>query len=414
MTDVKAVLSYKISELSLFFLLLNVSTIYSYFFPRISMILLIIAGGLSLLSLLFLMKYKINKICFLLILTWFFIYLIPTLVNGFTASFFNYFIKVLVIFIDLWNLKVNKKDIVRCLFKICFIFTLWSLINSFIFLFPVKLPVFQSFFTSWGGKYDLYLGIFMKNTSRITLLNHELFRMHVPFSEPGNAQMFYNFGFACCLFENKKSKKNMIFGLLFLCAVIFSFSLTGYMIAICLTLIYLIKNQKVLLYLPVLLVTISIAFILINDKLSSVSYSERYADTIYIFKSAYRNLPFGIGIGNSDKLDPLIFENGEIASASFYSGLISPLVIFGFFSFYYYFLLILSCKYFFGRNIWSNVAFSFYLLISLATEPQALANITSIFFISSIINYSTEISHIHRVYSRNPSEKKSRLYNGNI
>lgn len=382
----------KLGFLSIFLLLINVSTIYSYYFPIVSTICLILGGGICLLLLtLNIRKFKIPKLCFLFLISWFFALLIPSIFTEISISLIWYYVKFIVIFIDVIILKINDIDVKYILFRCSTLFMFWALINSVVMSsFGASLPVTGSYITSWGKINNLHLFFFYNNQSGIELNGISFMRVHVPFSEPGNAQIYFNYGLLYCLFILKKSKKRKYLTILFALASILTISMTGYLIFGLIIFMYLAKNKKYFLLLPYIILSFCVIYIITINKLDSISYLDRKNDLIFMIDKFFEFFPFGCGYGNADLLGERILSDGTVGNPGMFSGLFSPLTSLGIFSIVFYVLLIISIKFFDGKNKFNNFVFGIYILLSLFTEPQAFSLIMTAFIINGMINYSEQ------------------------
>lgn len=383
-----------IGSIVIFLMILNSSTIYSYYFENISNICLILGGGLCLFLLL--LDQRIGSLKTLLLsIIWIISISVPSLFSEITSSLFFYILKFYVMFLCISILYYNKVNYLNILYKISKIFLIWALINYLISIFDISiLPVTNSYTTWWGGSYDLYLFTFFKNTQQtFSIFNLNLQRLHSPFSEPGVAQFVFNYGLFYSLFYEKNRKNKIIWILMFSATAFLTTSLTGIAILFILLLIYMLKEKKVIAFSFSILISLIVIYFFISQKLNSVSYDDRISDFIFIFNSAKNKLPFGIGIGNSDYAGTRIdVITGEIISGGFFSGLFTPLVYFGFLSLFFYYLLYLSIKYF-DKNKYINLAFSVLILITLLTEPLTFTTLIAVFLVHGMIN-SSQLNYI--------------------
>lgn len=371
-----------VSGIALFFMLLNNSTIYSAYFDKLSNIFLIIGGAFTILASFISKKIfyfqSVKYLLFLLI-----IFSVPSLINGVTSSLVYYFLKFTVVLILLSVMKLNEINILKILYKVIKIFIIWSLLNYCLSYINFKLPVTNSYPTWWGGSYNLYLFVFFKNTQvNFTFFSLQITRLHSPFSEPGVAQLFFNYFILYNLFLNEKNER--IWLLIAVMVILLSTSLIGYLILFIIFMAKLFSKRRYLISFIIAIPIIIVSFIMICQKLDSISFTDRYADLKFIFESCFNNLPFGIGIGNGQKINTKIDASGG-GAAGFYSGLFTPIVYLGIFSCLFYYYLYLSIKYF-TNNKYAKFAFCFLILLTLFSEPLSLTLIIAIFFINGILN----------------------------
>lgn len=379
--------------LSLFFGLLNVSSIYSYYFPFFSNLTIFLSAFFCLVGMLLAPRKIIYSQVVAISSIWLLAVTISSLFNTLSVSLINYIIKFIVVSINLAILRTIHGSVFNILLKCCKIFVVWSFVNLFFsYVSPAFLPITASYLTEWGGHYYLYFFFIFPNTSGITVLNQLFIRMHSPFSEPGNAQMFYNLGLFIVLFKRKKLEKKWM--LLFVLSVILSISLTGYAIMFFLIYFYLLIKKRLLMACVLISPVIVVSLVLITNKMSSVSYFDRLNDLLYVFSSAKDNFPFGIGIGNENDAGIRVLWDGSVVQGGFFSGLFTPLLYLGFFSIVFYFLLVLSIRFNDEKNKKTILPFSIYLLISLFTEPQCFSVLLMIFFVNGLFNwlYHSKIS----------------------
>lgn len=370
--------------ISLFFMLLNSSTIYAYYFPNVANVSLIL-GGLLAIYLMVATKYFTSTTAFYSLGLWSIIILLNSIIGGVNISAFYYILKYFCVFVLVSVSKRIGVNILDSFYGICKLLAVWAIGNYFLMniLSITGLPVMGSYTTWWGEQWNLYLGFLFKNTfGLIPIGNVAIERMHVPFSEPGVAQLFFNFGIFHCLFFNEK-EINKFWCLLFALSVILTTSLTGYTIMAFMFGLYFIKEKK---YIATILFGIVGAIILVLtvlEKLQSLSYLDRLSDYTYIFSNAIDNLPFGIGLGNSSILDHR--EDAYLHSgASFFSGLFTPLVYLGLFSVYFYYLLINAIKVI-NKKTLNRAAFAVLVTVTLLTEPLSFTTVFAIFFAYGII-----------------------------
>ena len=368
---------------------LNASTIYSYYFENISNICLLLAGGLVFFMLLIDQKIGNIKTLFLSII-WIVAISIPSFFAGFTYSLLFYIFKFYIMFLCLSILYYNKISYLNILYKLSKVFMIWALINYFISIFDISfMPITNSYHTWWGGSYDLHLFVFFKNTQKsFNILNVNIQRLHSPFSEPGVAQFFLNYGLFYTLFYEKTRKNRFFWGMVFSITVFLTTSLTGISILLALFLIYMVKEKKYIAFFFSSLFAIIVLFIFVSQKIDSISFDDRISDFNFIFNSAKNNFPFGIGIGNSKNAGTRIdVITGEDITGGFFSGLFNPLVFLGLLSLVFYFILYLAIRYF-DKNKFINLAFAMLILITLLTEPLTFTTLISAFLVHGMINFS--------------------------
>lgn len=381
-----------IIELALFFMMLNVSTIYSYYFTNLSDLFLVLGGVFTLVLFVLYGRLRLSKKCTFAIFVWMIIVFFTSLANEFSASAINYILKFTIMFILLDNIIKNNDDPFYILYNVTSFITFWAFLNYFlmdIIHFNV-LPSLGSYTTPWGYVYNLFLGFFMENTQRIVFFGNVIKRLHVPFSEPGVAQLFFNFTLFYLLFLNKKfGKKEKILTIISFFSVILSNSLTGFLILGVIILMYSIKKKKYILIILLSVLYILIGMIMVSEKLTSTSYTDRSGDYVKMISDSIDNLPFGIGIGNSDSLEPRINPNtGEYWENSNFCGLLSPLLYFGVFSIVYYFSVYCSIRHYsYKINRIEIICLMSIILITLLTEPLSLTSIIAYFEINGVIHY---------------------------
>lgn len=380
-----------LAQLALIFMTLNVSTIYSYYFVPLSRFFLLLGGILTLVCMIISNYTKTSKKAFQILCLWSIVVIFCTFNGGFSSSSINYLVKVFIIYLLIDMLLTAGIEPLNIMFKICRFMTYWALINYLLLdvLHVHFLPSISQFSTSWGYVYKLYLGVFMENTQRIYFFGEIIKRLHVPFSEPGVAQLFFNFTFFYILFiKEKKSKKDRFTLFISLLTIVMSNSLTGFLILGSMVLFYCIKKKKLFLITLLSLVIFIVGFYMINEKLTSDSYLDRRGDYVHMISNAIDNLPFGIGIGNTDALEPRINDaTGEYASNSNFCGLLSPLLYFGFFSIIYYVLIYFSIAYYsFSTEKYAKLCLAVIILITLFTEPLALTSFFIYFELNGLLH----------------------------
>ena len=319
---------------------------------------------------------------------------IPSIIGGVNTSLLFYILKFYIMFLIVSIMHSCKINYLKILYNFMKVFLVWGFFNYIITVTNFSLlPVTAQYPTWWGGSYDLYLYVFFKNTQGIfEVLGMNIQRLHSPFSEPGVAQFFFNFGLFYALFYSKESRgKKCLWILLFTIIVLLTTSLTGISILLFIYCIYLLKNKRYFLFTFFCVGAFIISFIMISQKINTISYDDRTSDFLFIFSSAKENMPFGVGIGNSELAGTRIdVVTGKDVSGGFFSGLFSPLVYFGMFSIVFYWLLIISIKNF-DKNKYKRLCFGLLIVITLLTEPLTLTTIMALFFSNGIVNMNNNV-----------------------
>ena len=382
---------YSIVEIALFFMLLNVSTIYSYYFKNLSNIFLLLGGFITILGGLLSKNSTTSRKAIIILFLWSAAVIVCSVFGGFSNSSINYLIKVFIMYFII-DIALHKGiEPLAILYRVCKFMTIWAVVNYILMdILQIRfLPSVSSFSTSWGYTYNLYLGVFMENTQKIHFFGNIIKRLHVPFSEPGVAQLFFNYTLFYILFIKKNIiKKDFYILFISVLAIIMSNSLTGFLILGSQVLVYCIKHKKVFLITLLSIIVFIIGFYLIADKLSSDSYLDRSGDYIHMITNAFDNLPFGIGIGNADALEPRINNaTGEYANNSNFCGLISPLLYFGVFSIIYYVILFYSFRYYsYKTDIYSKISLAAIVIITLFTEPLSLTSFFAFLELNGLVH----------------------------
>lgn len=380
-----------IATVALFFMMLNVSTIYSYYFRNLSNLFLIIGGLLTFICCLLSKNIKTSKRVIVILGIWFTIVIFCSVLGGLTSSCFNYIAKLFIMYLIINILISEGIEPLLILYNVCKILTIWAFIN-YIVMDVVQvhfLPVASNFTTSWGYTYNLYLGVFMENTQQIDFLGSIIKRLHVPFSEPGVAQLFFNFTLFYILFMKKQiEKKDLCILGISVISIVMSNSLTGFLVLGVQVLVYCIKYKKVLLITLLSIIILIAGVYLITEKFSSDSYLDRSGDYVYMISNSINHLPFGIGIGNAEELGPRINDaTGRYANSSNFCGLLSPLLYFGLFSIFYYIGLYFSVKYFsYDYNFYSKFSLFAIVMITLFTEPLSITSFFAFLELNGLIH----------------------------
>lgn len=373
-----------------FFLLINASTIYSYYFVLISNICLVLSGILTILAFVLSKKIFFSTRTLALVIIWLLTIVFTALVSGINISVLNYIFKFLIAFLIVMLVKINNLNLFKILYNLVKIFAVWALINYIITIFKISfLPITNQYPTWWGGTYDLHLFLFFKNISgKLTFGGITITRLHSPFSEPGVIQIFFNLGVFYILFMEKHQKKDFGWLLFFISLILLSTSLMGYVILAFLIFIYLIQQKKTLALCITTIVCMIIVIPVIIQKLSSISYDDRTSDYAFIFSSAFKNLPFGVGLGNAEDAGTRVdVVTGEIVQGGFFSGLFSPLVYLGFLSIVFYYVLFLSIRYVERKkNKFTLLAFASVVIITLLTEPLSFTTLFALLFSNGFVN----------------------------
>lgn len=378
---------FNLEFLAIFLMLFNTSTIYASYFPLIADSLLIIGSFLvCVIALLSNEGFLQKKSLIPFSLFFFYIFVCGALTN-LSSSLIFLLLKIFLCCVIVSIADLNNINFFKIFYKYVFIMSLWSLINYFLSYFNFfNLPITNVFITEWGGNYNLHLFIFFKNVMGFNFGDFTLYRMHAPFSEPGVAQLFFNFGLFYNLFKENNNIKNRILLILFFgICVILSFSFTGYIVCFLIFFIYLLRQRKFLHLFCFALISSIIILIFGLNKLNSGSFFERSNDLLFLYNLFVDNLPFGIGLSENANIDfAVIDEQGLKVAGGFYSGIFTPLIYFGLIGMLYYLFLVNALKYSF-KNKFSKAAFSCLLIFTLTTEPLTFTTLFCLFIANGLL-----------------------------
>lgn len=375
----------------LFFVLvfLNDTTVYNVYFGDISSKFTIGACIILTFFIILSKKIYIGKKFWFFIVFWLTTILISCSMAGVTNFLFiriAYWTITVIMVSTMYVAGINLKDTIYTVSKI---FCIWCLACYFYTCFGFDfLPVTH---TSEDLAYNFYridlYGFFIsKPISHISITSFLTFlRLDRPFGEPGIAQIFMNYGLIYNIFfiENKKERKWFY---LFTLGSLCSFSLIGYAILLSIFFFKLYKEKKYVLLFMFVFVALSIGSIMIIEKMSSFSYSDRMEDYTHMFNTIVDNLPFGIGIGNTGNIER--YKDTEF-SKGYYCGLLYPLMQYGLWGIVYYWALFKSIIY--NSNNKKNKVIKYvlgiFIVLTLLTEPQADEPIILCFIFDGLINF---------------------------
>ncbi len=386
--NLKKIISF-FSVVFFIFIFLNNHTIYSLSFENSGDIFLIVAILSLFVVILLTQKLYFNKKFYTIILFWFISVAIPCLLSGITRLSIVRCCYWFALLIMIGCLYVAKIDYKKIFYIVCKIFCIWSLLCYFYTIFNLDfLPVtnvatekMYNWFTV-----NLYGYVISNPLSHFSFGNISFLRLDRPFGEPGIAQMYFNFGLIYSLFIEKNKKSKNIWSLIFILSVLLSFSTTGILILLTIVLIYIIMKKKYFILFPMFLIAATIACIMIYQKKGTVSYEDRSGDIMFMLKTIFNNLPFGIGIGNTDLLEHNIIASTGTVSIGFYCGLLYPLAEYGILGIVYYIILFNSFKKF-SENKYLRIAFSMFVIFTLFTEPDADECFIIAFLYSGLIEF---------------------------
>lgn len=372
----------------LLFALLNSSSIYSIYYGKISDILLLASGVLTVLNFIFNIFYlsiKKDAIPFLIIVV--IVVTMPSLIHGFTISYIFFFLKLFVVLINLLIYYHHNGNFSKLIYNCCLIVCIWAIINYLYFIFNFSfLPSTGTFVTGWGEEYKLYGFIFFKNLSQRKILGLSLGRMAAPFSEPGVFQFFPNICLCICLFNSSFRKKQAI---LFIVLVLLSFSLTGYISLAAILMIYSFSKKNVYLTAFFLICGIVVLSYEIGLKVTTGSYLDRTTDFSNSLKEIFEYLPFGIGIGNRNPNAPLLIDSatGKYYTSANFSGFLSFFFYMGFGGLLFVFLCLKGCFSLACKNMGFALSLVAAFVITMLTEPLAFSCITIMFLTVGVLDY---------------------------
>ena len=359
-----------LSFFSIFFLTISNSTFYQYYFSNLSHAFVIIAIFLALLLTIYAKGIRINAnelYCFVLFLICF---LTPSIINGFNSYVLFLLLRVASIYLMIKSFNYFHVNFFEMLDKVIFVFSLWSILNYFICSANlVLLPVVHSI-PHYDWNQNVYGFVFIDPSSPFNFKGIRVNRLCYPFSEPGVAQLFFNYGIIYCLFiSRKKNWKRVIF---YSICVLMTISSIGILIFSFIVVIYLFKQKKPGLISIYLLIAAICASILIQEKKSGVSYNQRTFDLYISLFAALKTFPVGKGYQNELGFIPISNPYGGVG---FYCGLIDIFIDFGLFGLLYYICLIKACKGI-GKQfgLYAKITLALLLIITVLTEPIQYCN----------------------------------------
>ena len=377
------------SILFFLFIFLNDHTVFSDFFETSSTYFLVLATLLLLISVFSSGKLYSNKKMWLFFLSWAVSVLIPCVLAGLTSLVFVrfcYWFALLLMLLVLEYAGIDYRDILLETVKIlciwCYICYFYTLLG-FDFL-PVT-NVSKSLLYNWF-KVELHGYIIYENLVPFSLGTISIIKLYSPLGEPGIASMYFNFAIIWLLFfKDNADKSNKRWTYLFSIAVLLSLSMIGILVLFAVYTIYAVKKGKALAIIFLSITIVVASTILIIQKLSTESYTQRSNDYIVMYKVITKSLPFGIGLGNIDTSASLLSSTSE--TVGFYCGLLYPLAQYGLFgSIYYYVMCVACCK--FSDDGFSRAAFLVFFFLTLLTQPQADECFILAFLFSGVIRSS--------------------------
>lgn len=377
-----------LSSLFFLFIFLNDHTIFSDFFDQTSTYFLLIATSLIILSLLISKKLHSNNIMWKFFICWLCTVILPCIVAGITNLFFVRICYWFATLIMLLILKYNSIDYMGVLFKTIKIFCVWTLICYIYTILDCNfLPisnVSNDLLYNWYNV-ELHGYVIYKNLVTFSLGNFSIIKLYSPLGEPGIACMYFNFAVLYLLFFNKNEKEKRWFLIISL-AIVLSFSLIGIAIFCAILAYYALYRKKYkYLFLFSFLAIIPIS-ILVIQKLTTLSFTNRTSDYVFMFNTIKDNFPFGIGLGNIDNLDKTLTIAYDTEAVGFYCGLLYPLAQYGIFGFFYYYVMHMTFSEY-SKSKYIRIAFSIYFLLTLLTQPQADECFILIFLFSGVIEH---------------------------
>lgn len=359
------------SALYFLFIFLNDHTIYSDFFEQTGTIFLVAATFFLITSALVAGKLYSNGKMWLIFVGWAVCVLLPCIISGFRTLViirFCYWITLLLMLLVLETVSIDYRESLLITVKIlcvwCFVCYFYTMLG--LDFLPVT-NVSDKLLYNWY-KVELNGYLIYKNLVEFSMGAFSLIKLYSPLGEPGIASMYFNFAVIWLLFFTDLSdKRNTRWIAAFSAAVVLSLSLMGVLVLIATFVVYMIQKRKfgaiILLSIPAVVLCV----VMILQKLGSESYSQRSNDYVVMFEAIAGSLPFGIGLGNID-LVHTASQNRELQG--FYCGLLYPLMQFGIFGLYYYFMMVIAAKYF-SDNHYGRYAFFIYFIMTLLTQPQA-------------------------------------------
>lgn len=354
-------------------LFLNDQTIYSNYFEGAGDYFLLVAVACILFLIVKVRKITWSSRYILTLMLWFISVLFPCIIGGFTRFAFVKFCYWLTLIVFLLILSARKIDYRESLFLACKIFCIWSLMCYVYTVFNMDfLPVTNISDQKAYNWFDvkLYLYFISKPLSHFTLGTFSLLRLDKPFGEPGIAQMYFNFALVWLLFFETKGKRRKIWIVLFSIGVFLSLSLIGYVIYFSILMAYCLSKKNRFAILMVTIFFLCVLVLMIIQKVGTFSYEDRTADYVFMFETIFDNLPFGIGLGNTSKLEHWVVESTGTISTGFYCGLLYPFAQYGVLGLVYYYMFGIAIKNF-SQNKWARIGFGCFIVLTLLTEPQA-------------------------------------------
>lgn len=376
---------YYLGTFALLLIFLNTSSIYSYYFKNISNILLATGSLITILLLLSVNKLSNIKSLFSILLI-----IAMIAMFGFcsklTRSTYWLILKIIVVFtlIDVFSsVGIRFYDI---LFSVLKIFAVWALLNHFLFYTNLLyyLPVTGA--AQRWKTFELYSLLFFENDSGISFLGCTYVRMSAPFSEPGVLAVFLNMGLFIALWLAPKGRKNTFWIIFFLISLLLCFSTWGLIILGLQLSWFFIKNKNAFVATLFVSCFTLVALLLFFQKRSTFSFYDRFRDLPAMLEKGIKSLPFGTGlVENEAELVTDPYTGIQYTMYGNYTGLLYPFVAFGLGSIYYYYLCLISVRYFTeinNINIKIAIALSIVFFGCLLTEPLAL----STFYLSLLCN----------------------------
>lgn len=248
--------------------------------------------------------------------------------------------------------------------------------------------------------FNLHLFLFFDNLSSIHVFSYTFVRLSSPFSEPGVAAVFFNFGFFYSALISKKRKNTFIWECVFALCLLLTMSMWGYLVFLLEFFLNLTSRKKRGMTLPLLILILVLCSILIINKIGTFSYNDRIIDFKEMLLKAFDCLPFGTGFGDVEKYLRFDSSTGEMYSVyGNYCGLLHPLLYLGFASIYYYYLMIEATKNFNSNGKTSKriiLGFSIVFWGSLVTEPLSFGILYTLLIANGCINkFFKANSYIH-------------------
>lgn len=306
---------------------LNDTTVYNVYFETFSNIFVGISCCILLIFIASTGKLFINKKFWAFIFFWFITVLTSCLIAGFTRMTFVRICYWTVTITMVTQMYLAKIDLKSTIYSVCKIFCIWCLLCYFYASFNLNfLPTTHVSKELAYNHYSikLYGGIISIPISHIRLPGSiSLYRLDRPFGEPGIAQIFMNYGiiyYSFILKESTKKEKKWFY--LFVLGSILTFSLTGYIILFSILIFKLYQEKKYTYCFIFSFIAIVIGSFMVFQKVNTFSYSDRTGDYKFMISTIFENLPFGIGIGNTNSLEHYIIEGTDNESIGFYCRII--------------------------------------------------------------------------------------------